>query len=80
LDEATSALDAETETKVQTAIGRLTEGRTTIMIAHKLSTVKFADRIYVLDKGKIIESGTHESLIANKKGAYKRLLDLQIKA
>lgn len=80
LDEATSALDAETETNVQTALERLSKGRTTIVIAHKLSTVQNADEIYVLDKGRIIENGTHQTLSGKKKGAYKRLLSLQITA
>lgn len=80
LDEATSALDAETETNVQTALERLSKGRTTIVIAHKLSTVQNADEIYVLDKGRIIENGTHQTLSGKKKGAYKRLLGLQITA
>ena len=77
LDEATSALDAESESKVQKALERLSKGRTTLIIAHKLSTVQTADKIYVLDKGQIIESGTHKSLSRKAGGPYAKLLALQ---
>ena len=76
LDEATSALDSETERQVQTALGKLTEGRTTVVIAHRLSTVMGADRIYVMDAGRIVETGTHAELLA-KGGAYARLHAVQ---
>ena len=72
LDEATSALDTESEAQVQAALKRLMAGRTTILIAHRLSTVRGADRIYVIDKGRIVESGDHASL-TRKRGLYARL-------
>jgi subfamily B ATP-binding cassette protein MsbA len=64
LDEATSALDTESERQVQEALARLMKGRTTIVIAHRLSTVVDADRIYVLERGKVVQSGTHTELVA----------------
>ena len=76
LDEATSALDAESETLVQRALERLMRGRTTIVIAHRLATVLKADRILVMDGGRIVEEGTHQSLVA-KGGIYARLAKLQ---
>jgi ATP-binding cassette subfamily B protein len=79
LDEATSALDAESESLVQTALSRVMEGRTTLVIAHRLATVLGADRILVLDKGEIAEEGTHAELMA-KGGIYARLADLQFRA
>ena len=72
LDEATSALDTESEAQVQAALKRLMAGRATILIAHRLSTVRGADRIYVIDKGRIVETGDHDSLIA-RRGLYARL-------
>ncbi|HBU69185.1 MAG TPA: hypothetical protein DEE98_02255 [Elusimicrobia bacterium] len=77
LDEATSALDAESEKLVQEAIEHLMEHRTVLMIAHRLSTVKKADRIVVIDKGEIVEEGTHDKLIANE-GVYSKLHNLQL--
>lgn len=79
LDEATSALDAESETLVQRALERLMRGRTTIVIAHRLATVLKADRILVMEGGRIVEEGTHQSLVA-KGGTYARLAKLQFEA
>ncbi|WP_085907369.1 ABC transporter ATP-binding protein [Kiloniella majae] len=76
LDEATSALDTESERHVQTALNTLMKGRTTFVIAHRLSTVIDADMIYVMDKGKIIEEGTHSQLL-EKSGTYAKLYALQ---
>ncbi len=76
LDEATSALDAESETMVQTALEHLMRGRTTLVIAHRLATVLKADRILVMDGGRIVEEGSHKSLVA-KGGIYARLAKLQ---
>ena len=79
LDEATSALDTETERQVQAALETLTQGRTTVVIAHRLSTVTSADLIYVMDAGRIVESGTHKDLLAAN-GAYARLYAVQFAA
>jgi ATP-binding cassette subfamily B protein len=76
LDEATSALDAESERAVQDAVERLAEGRTTIIVAHRLATVKQADRIVVLQDGRITAEGTHDALVAEN-GLYARLARLQ---
>ena len=78
LDEATSSLDSETEKKIQNAINALTKNKTTVVIAHRLSTVLNADNIFVVDKGKIIASGKHEELLKNST-EYKNFYDNQIK-
>jgi len=77
LDEATSNLDAESEALVQEALARLMKGRTTLVIAHRLSTVRDANRIVVLAAGKIAETGTHDELMA-KHGVYRRLIEHQV--
>ncbi|KAL9665367.1 hypothetical protein QQ045_020786 [Rhodiola kirilowii] len=77
LDEATSALDIESERVVQQALDRLMKNRTTIMVAHRLSTIKNADQISVIQDGKIIEQGNHSSLVENGNGAYYKLINLQ---
>jgi len=79
LDEATSALDAESEHLVQEALGRLLEGRTTLIIAHRLSTVKNADRVLVLDDGRIVQQGTHAALVGEA-GLYRQLIERQFAA
>ena len=76
LDEATSALDTESERLVQEAVDRLLEGRTVFVIAHRLSTIVHANQILVLDRGQIVERGTHAELLAAG-GAYNRLYTLQ---
>jgi subfamily B ATP-binding cassette protein MsbA len=79
LDEATSALDSESERQVQAALENLMRGRTTIVVAHRLSTIEKADRIIVLDQGGIIETGDHHSLLA-RKGAYAGLYRMRLGA
>jgi subfamily B ATP-binding cassette protein MsbA len=76
LDEATSALDAESEAMVQSALQNLMSGRTVFVIAHRLSTVRHADRIIVLENGRITDSGTHEELLS-RLGTYRKLYELQ---
>jgi subfamily B ATP-binding cassette protein MsbA len=76
LDEATSQLDSESEALVASALTNLMEGRTTLVIAHRLSTVRRADRILVLDRGRLVESGSHQELLT-RNGLYRRLHDMQ---
>ena len=77
LDEATSSVDSYSEQLIQKAIGKITKGRTSIVIAHRLATIKKADQILVMEKGEIVEKGTHEELIAKDQGHYKNLYEVQ---
>ena len=80
LDEATSSLDSESEALIQQALDVLLEGRTAFIIAHRLATIRRADRIYVIEAGAVSESGTHEELIAREGGTYRRLAEMQFSA
>jgi ABC-type multidrug transport system fused ATPase/permease subunit len=77
LDEATSSIDTYSEELIQKATERITQGRTSIIIAHRLATIVNADKIIVMDKGQIVEEGTHQELLAKEKGYYKNLYDSQ---
>ena len=78
LDEATSSIDSHTEQLIQKATNVLTEGRTSIIIAHRLATIKKADKILVMESGQVVEEGRHEELLS-KKGYYARLYEMQFK-
>jgi ATP-binding cassette subfamily B protein len=78
LDEATSSIDTKTEMKIQNAFAKMTKGKTSFIVAHRLSTIKNADTILVMDKGKIIEIGNHDQLLA-KNGFYAELYNSQFK-
>ena len=79
LDEATSSVDVETEKQIQAAIGRMVEGRTTFAVSHRLSTLRHADRLMVLDAGRVVEVGSHEELM-ERKGAFYELVNMQREA
>ena len=78
LDEATSSVDTETEREIQEALERLIAGRTVIAIAHRLSTLRRASRLFVIENGRLAECGTHRELLAVPNGIYKRLYELQL--
>lgn len=78
LDEATANIDTETESLITNALSKLMEGRTTIMVAHRLSTIQHADKIIVMDHGRIKESGSHQELLRIENGVYKKLYELQL--
>jgi ATP-binding cassette subfamily B protein len=79
LDEATSSVDSETEELIQESIEKMMQGRTSIVIAHRLSTIQKADQILVLNKGEIVERGTHQELLATENGYYANLHKMQYK-
>jgi ATP-binding cassette subfamily B protein len=78
LDEATSSVDTETEREIQEALERLIAGRTVFAIAHRLSTLRRASRLFVIEEGRLAESGTHRELLAKHDGIYRRLYELQL--
>jgi ATP-binding cassette subfamily B protein len=77
LDDSTSSVDTETEASIREALNELMENRTTFIIAHRIQSVMIADLILVLDKGEIIQTGTHEDLVSQKDGMYRRIYDIQ---
>jgi len=79
LDEATSSLDSVSEAYIREAIDRLSKGRTTLVVAHRLSTIQRLDRILVFDKGRIVEDGRHEDLMRRPGGVYRKLLETQMR-
>ena len=80
LDEATAAMDTKTEKLIQNALSTLTKGKTTIMIAHRLSTLRDADKLIVIEHGKVAEEGTHRELLSKEGGVYHKLYALQLEA
>jgi len=80
LDEATSSVDSYSEQLIQKAINKITKGRTSIIIAHRLATIKKADQIIVMEKGHIVEQGTHTDLLQKENGYYKNLYEVQFMA
>ena len=80
LDEATSALDTESEALVQDALSHLMRGRTTLIIAHRLATIQSADKIFVMESGRIVESGNHVELLQSETGLYRKLVERQLRA
>jgi subfamily B ATP-binding cassette protein MsbA len=77
LDEATSSVDTYSEEMIQTATEKITQGRTSIVIAHRLATIKKADKILVMEAGKIVETGTHKELLKRQDGYYRKLYEVQ---
>ena len=80
LDDSTSSVDSETETAIQRALDRVMEGRTTFIIAHRVSNLRRADQILVMDGGRVVERGTHRQLVAMEDGAYREIYRLQLEA
>ena len=80
LDEATAAMDTATERRIQEALSKLIQGKTTIMIAHRLSTLRDADQLIVIERGRVAEVGTHTQLLEREDGIYRKLYDLQMEA
>ena len=80
MDEATSSVDSYSEQLIQKAINKITTGRTSIIIAHRLATIKKADQIIVMEKGLIVEQGTHRELLKKENGYYKNLYEVQFMA
>jgi ATP-binding cassette subfamily B protein len=77
LDDSTSSIDLETEAEIREALNRLMKDRTTFIIAHRIQSVMIADLILVLDKGEVVQMGTHEELVTQEEGMYRRIYDIQ---